>query len=257
MLYGVVILGLPLFVVGATFGHEYDTFIKARKRRKIAITTRQSNPQAPLLLVDRQLTNDKSMKNFAHEYQSFQHEFQRLCPHMGMSFELGTSWLDSMRAALLEHVPGTALDKLSALVLSRLADAEEEAGMVSMNSSEPCCQRALVCCRSCRQVRLSWHKLCVTCCQLAAVPPSLLTNLAEELAASTPLPATDGGMQRQDSGHAAVGKSAEDAAHECKLQEEQTTQEDEEMLNSDATDSQEDVASDAELGQGGRHKLAL
>ncbi|CAJ1403913.1 unnamed protein product [Effrenium voratum] len=33
MLYGTVILGLPLFVVGATFGQEYDRLMKDAKRR--------------------------------------------------------------------------------------------------------------------------------------------------------------------------------------------------------------------------------
>mmetsp|Transcript_64364 Transcript_64364/g.167173 ORF Transcript_64364/g.167173 Transcript_64364/m.167173 type:complete len:718 (+) Transcript_64364:42-2195(+) len=187
MLYGTVILGLPLFVVGATFGQEYDRLMKAAKRRQDALNSRESRLQKSHLFTDKTQQYKKTAQLFVDEYSSFSKAIEDASPSIGVPFALATTWLDTLRAALVDSVPAVALDRLSVRVLSRLAEAEEicaAASACSPDESPSYAVSASVAC--CRRARLSWHKLALTCCQLDQIPQEMLQKTLAEVSASMP-----------------------------------------------------------------------
>ncbi|OLQ08998.1 Potassium voltage-gated channel subfamily D member 3 [Symbiodinium microadriaticum] len=126
MLYGTVILGLPLFVVGATFGQEYNRLMKDAKRREELKSDRSAGKHgAPLRHAERTARFAKATGNFIEEHESLRVAMKEYCPLLGIPEGVVCNWEEGLRAALLEQSPATGMDRLMIRVLHYLAEVEE------------------------------------------------------------------------------------------------------------------------------------
>eukprot|EP00933_Yihiella_yeosuensis_P028901 TRINITY_DN22674_c0_g1_i1.p1 TRINITY_DN22674_c0_g1~~TRINITY_DN22674_c0_g1_i1.p1 ORF type:complete len:556 (-),score=86.47 TRINITY_DN22674_c0_g1_i1:77-1546(-) len=171
MLYGTVILGLPLFVVGATFGQEYDRLMKTAKRRHDQMHSREEAPTCSDI-DDRTAQVAKATGNFIEEFAQFKATCKENCQLVGISDQMIKGWQDALRAALLDQKPAVALDRLSVRVLGYISEVEE---MWSASGDKAALQVAC-----CRHMRCSWHRLSITCCQLEMTPMETLTKVLDE-----------------------------------------------------------------------------
>jgi len=171
MLYGTVILGLPLFVVGATFGQEYDRLMKAEKRRMDMLNSREGRHT-----LERGDAKTEAYMNatrsFIDEYVALLKVFEEHCPVMGIPPELAVVWLNGLQAALMDPMTAVAMDRLSVRVLGYVADVEEMS-MAMRDGPERVA--------SCRKARAAWHRLSITCCQLSSVPRDVFAQVFTQL----------------------------------------------------------------------------
>eukprot|EP00931_Biecheleriopsis_adriatica_P103501 TRINITY_DN78326_c0_g1_i1.p1 TRINITY_DN78326_c0_g1~~TRINITY_DN78326_c0_g1_i1.p1 ORF type:complete len:713 (+),score=125.50 TRINITY_DN78326_c0_g1_i1:69-2207(+) len=170
MLYGTVILGLPLFVVGATFGQEYDRLMKAAKRRQELQAARAG--MTTLATEDRVAQLAKATGNFIKEHALFTSTVQEASAALGIPEQLCSSWQQGLRAALLDPMPSVALDQLTVRVLNYMAETQDmwlSKGATALDEVA-----------ACRRICLSWHRLSVTCCQLGMVPPDMLAKVLDQ-----------------------------------------------------------------------------
>jgi len=173
MLYGTVILGLPLFVVGATFGQEYDRLMKASKRRQ-ETTKLQQQQQRDSDSNSKSEQHEGIVKVFRNEFAHFVKALQEAETSLGFPRVLCKHWLDGTKTALLDHCMPVAVDRLGCRVLARLAEAEELC-MYIEDKQEADARR-----RICGKVRIGWHKLSMSCFYLAHVPQEVLLRALVE-----------------------------------------------------------------------------
>jgi len=186
MLYGIVILGLPLFVVGARFGEEYDRLIKSARRRKDALDSKGARRNATasddVAAASRHIA--VVTDNFAEEYADFLRTLETNCPAAGVPYELVYGWLESLHTCLVGPKPAVTMDRLGIRILAYIAEAERASGghgslaaeeLAAATEDEEDRNRAC-----CRRIRLAWHRLSVTCCQLEGVPKAALAGLLSE-----------------------------------------------------------------------------
>jgi len=126
MLYGTVILGLPLFVVGATFGQEYNRLMKDAKRREELKSDRSAGKHGTSLRhAERTARFAKATGNFIEEHDILRVAMKEYCPLLGIPEGVVCNWEEGLRAALLEQSPATGMDRLMIRVLHYLAEVEE------------------------------------------------------------------------------------------------------------------------------------
>lgn len=173
MLYGTVILGLPLFVVGATFGQEYDRLMKASARRDAHQKNRISN-ELSLSSHERTAQFAKATGNFIEQYKHFSKVAKESQETIGIPKKICDRWRDDLRGVLVSSNLAVAMDRLTIRVLAYLAEVE---GMWSGGGEYSVRVNRVA---MCRKFRWSWHMLAVTCCQLTLVPPEMLAKVLEQ-----------------------------------------------------------------------------
>lgn len=173
MLYGTVILGLPLFVVGATFGQEYDRLMKAAARRN-ALQNARGSSELSLSSHERTAQFAKATGNFIEQYTLFLKVAKESHEGIGIPKKICDRWRDDLRAVLVSPHLAVAMDRLTIRVLTYLAEVEEMWSGGEGNSGNA--SRVAMC----RKFRSSWHTLAVTCCQLTMVPPEMLAKVLEQ-----------------------------------------------------------------------------
>eukprot|EP00931_Biecheleriopsis_adriatica_P075591 TRINITY_DN49417_c0_g1_i1.p1 TRINITY_DN49417_c0_g1~~TRINITY_DN49417_c0_g1_i1.p1 ORF type:complete len:716 (+),score=112.87 TRINITY_DN49417_c0_g1_i1:61-2208(+) len=169
MLYGTVILGLPLFVVGATFGQEYDRLMKAAKRRQ-ELQASRAGSSASTGTEDKAALLAKATGSFIEEHALFTRTIEEARCFIGIPEQTYLSWQHGLRTALLDPTPAVSLDNLTMRILSYLAETQEM--WQEKNASDELA--------ACRKIRLSWHKLVVSCCQLGMVPREILAKVLDQ-----------------------------------------------------------------------------
>jgi len=171
MLYGTVILGLPLFVVGATFGQEYDRLMKAAKRRQEM--QKMKDEKIPVSVGEqRTIQFAKATTNFIEEHTIFSEAAKEICPQIEIPLPICNRWQDDLKVALLDQMPAVAMDRLTIRVLTYLGEIEE----MWAGASEEDAKRL----EMCMKLRTCWHRLAVTCCQLGIVPTEMLSKVLDE-----------------------------------------------------------------------------
>mmetsp|Transcript_4030 Transcript_4030/g.7129 ORF Transcript_4030/g.7129 Transcript_4030/m.7129 type:complete len:811 (+) Transcript_4030:177-2609(+) len=182
MLYGTVILGLPLFVVGATFGQEYDRLMKESKRRQDALNVREGT-RDPRGAAEKAREHRNAIKTVIDEQSALAAAFEEHCPVIGVSLELAARWMESVRAAQLDNMPSVAIDRVGMRVLNAVADAEELSLPASMANGVPTFdlpvklgQKEAERQASCRKIRNSWHKFALASTHLSNVPHGMIVR---------------------------------------------------------------------------------
>jgi len=162
MLYGAVILGLPLFVVGASFGHQYDRLMKSAAKRS---QNAQASEGVDGLNGDAQ-RHEAIVKSLTVAYSEFK---TSLKAHHLIESRIKYNWVASLDSVLLSsESPSYHLDRLSLRILGNLAEVEERWTNFSWQHSAKKLRMA------CRRVRTAWHRLMHISCQLSNTPHSLV-----------------------------------------------------------------------------------
>lgn len=173
MLYGTVILGLPLFVVGATFGQEYDRLMKAAKRRSELQNSRDGNAVKESH-AQKMGQFVKAMSNFIEAFDVLAMSLEELGTVLKIPTKIRSNWQDGVKTALLDFQPVPALDLLCTRVIVYLSEIEE------MWTSEEESEESVIMIHACRRLRSAWYRLAVTSCQLGNVPSEALAKVLND-----------------------------------------------------------------------------
>jgi len=171
MLYGTVILGLPLFVVGATFGQEYDRLMKAAKRRS---NLQSRGTKASVSHAQKMGQFAKATANFIAAYASLTQSMEELGTVLKIPEKIRINWQESVQTALLELQPVPAMDMLCIRVILYLSEIED------MWNSEIPSDESVIMIHACRRLRSAWYRLSITSCQLGMVPTEVLSKVLSE-----------------------------------------------------------------------------
>jgi len=171
MLYGTVILGLPLFVVGATFGQEYDRLMKAAKRRS---NLQSQGTKASVSHAQKMGQFAKATANFIAAYASLTQSMEELGTVLKIPEKIRINWQESVQTALLELQPVPAMDMLCIRVILYLSEIED------MWNSEIPSDESVIMIHACRRLRSAWYRLSITSCQLGMVPTEVLSKVLSE-----------------------------------------------------------------------------
>lgn len=155
MLYGTVILGLPLFVVGATFGQEYDRLMKAAKRRS---NLQNQGRKATMTHAEKLGQFAKATGNFISAYTNLSEAMEELGTVLKIPERIRTNWQASVQTVLLELQPVPAMD----ILCTRAS------------------QESVIMIHACRRLRSAWYRLNITSCQLGMVPTEVLSKVLSE-----------------------------------------------------------------------------
>eukprot|EP00435_Cladocopium_sp_Y103_P015489 s1336_g3.t2 len=176
MLYGTVILGLPLFVVGATFGQEYDRLMKAAKRRT---NLQNQGRKATVTHAEKLGQFAKATGNFISAYTNLSETLEELGTVLKIPQRIRTNWQESVQSALVELQPVPAMDMLCTRVVLYLSEIEEMWN--STRTSDPeASQESVIMIHACRRLRSEWYRLNITSCQLGMVPTEVLSKVLSE-----------------------------------------------------------------------------
>lgn len=177
MLYGTVILGLPLFVVGATFGQEYDRLMKAAKRRS---SLQNQGAKATVTHAEKLGQFAKATGNFITAYTNLSEAMEELGTVLKIPERIRTNWQESVQTALLELQPVPAMDILCTRVVLYLAEIEEMWNSPMPSSDPEASQESVIMIHACRRLRSAWYRLNITSCQLGMVPTEVLSKVLSE-----------------------------------------------------------------------------
>lgn len=177
MLYGTVILGLPLFVVGATFGQEYDRLMKAAKRRS---NLQNQGRKATMTHADKLGQFAKATGNFISAYTNLSEAMEELGTVLKIPERIRTNWQASVQTALLELQPVPAMDILCTRVVLYLSEIEEMWNSTMTSSDPQASQESVIMIHACRRLRSAWYRLNITSCQLGMVPTEVLSKVLSE-----------------------------------------------------------------------------
>lgn len=177
MLYGTVILGLPLFVVGATFGQEYDRLMKAAKRRS---NLQNQGRKATMTHAEKLGQFAKATGNFISAYTNLSEAMEELGTVLKIPERIRTNWQASVQTVLLELQPVPAMDILCTRVVLYLSEIEEMWNSTMTSSDPQASQESVIMIHACRRLRSAWYRLNITSCQLGMVPTEVLSKVLSE-----------------------------------------------------------------------------
>eukprot|EP00811_Abedinium_folium_P036672 NODE_935_length_2690_cov_6.603590.p1 GENE.NODE_935_length_2690_cov_6.603590~~NODE_935_length_2690_cov_6.603590.p1 ORF type:complete len:787 (-),score=161.67 NODE_935_length_2690_cov_6.603590:186-2546(-) len=154
MLYGTVILGLPLFVIGINFGRQYDKLMKTTAKHQ------QETSKASKSSYERK-DQEILAQHLVDEYTGF---FHAISCHTIVDADVRSNWLAQVQAALTQGGPSYAMDHLTLRILVYLAEVEEMCS--NMTLQQEVHQRR----QMCQDIRVAWHRLVLACCHSSCVP---------------------------------------------------------------------------------------